>query len=119
MSFRNNIFNSKQVIESFKLKNLTRVVRGEWGKRKKKNLFDFLPELSKFDISDLQILESWKTYFTSKGVPWAITSIDNRFVLWKTDERPTPNQIDKIRMDPKQRWFVENDNAPYTKRKQN
>jgi hypothetical protein len=68
-------FHLKDVIDEFKLTELLRFSR----------LTDFLPDINNSG-SDQVILNKWKEHFSQRDVPWAITKIKERFILWKEDE---------------------------------
>lgn len=57
-----------------------------YGKLPRK-VIDILQDIKRADLEDLEILESWKRFYTAKKIPWAVTtaiSHDQRrvFKLW-------------------------------------
>ena len=59
-------FDLDEVVEHFKIKKVKAL-------HKKGKLFDFLEAVKTQSPGQMQILNSWKNYFTARNIPWAVT----------------------------------------------
>jgi len=51
-------------------------------------IIDFLPDIRPSSPSDIEVLQSWSSWFKALGVPFAVVrDRPNRYVMWKIDER--------------------------------